>query len=260
MTGFGVARRLRLGWDGMSASTPPQSGRLVAVGVFEGAPQAQRAAQALAACGTDEDQIGLVDPGDLGGQGAGAANGATDLDGWLTDKGVPEGETRFYAQEVRSGRALLVVDATQDYDAVRDLILQHGGYDVQSRGAELARAEGAGVPGGTGARPVDVTGRWEDVASRYEMLWQQHYGTSDAEWEDMQPIYRYAWDVANRPDLRGRSWSEAEPQVRQEWEASQASTDWDGVSGPIRDVWEDVAAEAATFAEGGLDRNIPPTR
>jgi len=31
---------------------------------------------------------------------------------------------------------------------------------------------------------------------------------------------------------------------------------WDDVAGPIRDVWEDVAAEAATFAEGGRERNI----
>jgi hypothetical protein len=29
------------------------------------------------------------------------------------------------------------------------------------------------------------------------------------------------------------------------------------VAGPIRDVWEDVADEATTGAEGGADRRIP---
>jgi hypothetical protein len=226
------------------------SDRSVAVGVFEHASQAQQAATALAAAGTSQSQIGLLAPGETE---------AGPIDELLASKGVPEGERRFYAGEVDSGHALLVVDAAQNYSAVRELILEHGGYDVQSHGAELARAEGAGVPGGTGARPIDVTGRWEDVSSRYEMLWQQHYGTTDATWDQMQPVYRYAWYISNEPRLRGRPWSEVEQGVRQDWESSQGqgSMAWAEVEGPIRDVWEDVAAEAATFAEGGRDRNIP---
>ena len=69
---------------------------------------------------------------------------------------------------------------------------------------------------------------------------------------------RSTWDVANEPQLRGRTWSEAEQGVRREWESSIGLMAWDDVAGPIRDVWEDVAAEGATFAEGGRARNIPP--
>jgi hypothetical protein len=87
----------------------------------------------------------------------------------LRTMGVPDGQLRFYADEVRSGHPLLAVATRDNYAAVRDVILQHGGYDVQSRGAELVRAAGAGVPGGTGARPLAVTGNWEDATSRYEM-------------------------------------------------------------------------------------------
>src|SRR5207237_7601717 len=133
--------------------------------------------------------------------------------------------------EVASGHALLIVAPTQHDAAVRDLILQHSGYDVQSRGAELVRPAGAGVPGGTGPRPIDVTGKWEDVASRYETLWQQHYGTSDTTWEEIAPTYCFAWYVANDPHLRGRPWAEAERAVRAEWERTHGADSWNNVAG-----------------------------
>jgi len=128
---------------------------------------------------------------------------------------------------------------------------------LEARGEQLARPEGAGVPGGTGPAPVDVTTRWEDVSSRYETLWRQHYGTTDATWEQMEPVYQFAWSVANAPRMRGRPWSEAEASLRQEWAAAHESAAWDSAAGPIRDVWEDAAAEAANVAEGGRARNIP---
>jgi hypothetical protein len=250
----------------MTRSTPPQAGRTVAVGVFDRAAQARQAMQALVEGGAQQQVMELIVPGGASGESQTtsgdetsprvAVDGETDVGELLATRGVPEGERRFYAAELESGRALLVVDAAHNYPAVRQLILEHGGYDVQSRGADLARPEGAGVSGGTGPRPVDVTGDWAAVASRYEMLWQQHYGTSDATWDAMEPIYRYAWEVANQPRLRGRPWGEVESSVRQDWQSRRGSLAWDEVAGPIRDVWEDVAAEAARFAEGGRTRNL----
>src|SRR5438045_9618774 len=103
---------------------------------------------------------------------------------------------------------MLVVNADGRSDAVRQLVLQHGGYDVQSRGGDFIRGGGGGVPGGTGSRPVDVTMRWQDVGSRYEMLWQQHYGTTDATFHHLEPVYRFAWQLANDSRYRGRPWAE----------------------------------------------------
>ena len=260
----------------MNASTPPQAGRSVVVGLFEREPQARQAVQGVRGLGLDERQVGILAPGqasedtppgastDVSGVLAIAAAG-NDVARVLVEMGVPEGEARFYATEVGAGRTLVVVDADSQYGAVRDVVLRNGGYDVQSRGAELARAEGAGIPGGSGAAPIDLTRNWEDVASRYEMLWQQHYGTSDAMWEQMEPVYRFAWHTANAPDHRGRPWAEVETTIRQEWESSSrddggagsAQRPWSDVAGPIRDVWEDVADEATTGAEGGADRRIP---
>jgi hypothetical protein len=44
--------------------------------------------------------------------------------------------------------------------------------------------------------------------------------------------------------------------VRRAWQGSHDADAWDNVAGPIRDVWEDVAAEAGSIAEGGRARNI----
>jgi hypothetical protein len=271
----------------MNASRSPQAGRSVVVGLFEREPQARQAIQGVRGLGLQERQVGILAPGQAAdaspaatasaGGVAGASpdanripGAASDVSGLLAfaavgndvarvlvEMGVPEGEARFYASEAAAGRTLLVVDADSQYDAVRDVVLRNGGYDVQSRGAALARPSGAGVQGGSGAAPIDLTRNWDDVASRYEMLWGQHYGTSDATWDQVAPVYRFAWQMANDPRYRGRPWSEAEAAVRQEWESAAGQASWSDVAGPIRDVWEDVADEATTGAEGGADRRIP---
>jgi hypothetical protein len=252
---------------GVSSSTPPQAGRSVAVGLFESEAPARRALQALATRGVSQAEVGILVPGApmRGGQVPTAdvsgllmaANRAGDVTGVLVSMGVPEGEARFYANEVGAGHTLIVAEAGQHYAQIREALLQNGAYDVESRGETLARDDGAGLSGGTGPRPIDLTGDWTDVASRYEMLFAQHYGTTDLTWQQMEPVYQYAWQAANAPARRGRPWSEVADEVRRDWERSTPALAWDVAEGPIRDVWDDVAADASTGAEGGQDRRIP---
>lgn len=244
---------------------------IVVVGLFELEAQARQAADALRQLNVADQQLGILAPGqrlspsatpkaDVSGLLAVSASVAEsgDVSNVLISMGLPSGEARFYAEEARAGRTLLVVAADGNAESARDVVLQYGGYDVRSRGREMARAEGAGTPGGAGARPIDETGRWEDVRSRYEMLWQQHYGTTDQTWEQMEPIYRYAWDAANDPRQRGRRWSEVESALQRDWESlAPRPLSWSDALGPIRDVWEDVAEEATRGIEGGADRRIP---
>jgi hypothetical protein len=72
----------------------------------------------------------------------------------------------------------------------------------------------------------------------------------------MEPIYRYAWQAANEPRNRGRPWSEVEASLRETWQSTSPGMRWADAADPIRDVWEDVAEEASTGAEGGADRRI----
>ena len=244
----------------------------VVVGVFERERQAHEAVDAVRSLGLSDANLGLVssgqslstsDPGSAGLSSmltsAAARSDRADLESVLARMGVPEGEARFYAEQAAEGHSLVVVNADGRADEVRRLVLDHGGFDVQSRVAELIRGHGAGVSGGVGPRPIDVTDNWVDFRSRYEMLWQQHYGTTDATWEQMEPLYQYAWRLANDARYRGRPWSEVERSVRREWDASRfgQSMRWEDAAGPMRDVWEDVAEEAASGAEGGADRRIP---
>jgi hypothetical protein len=228
----------------VSQSLSPQAGRSVAVGLFPREAQARQAIEALRGQGISEQHVGVLS-NDTAGQ---------DLQAHLATLGVPDGESRYYADEVRSGQTLVVVRANGQYAEARELLLQHGAEDVQSRGADLARPEGAGDVLGAGPRPIDVTGRWEDVRSRYEMLFGQHYGSTDLTWQQMEPVYRWAWDAANEPRHRGKPWSDVESELQSAWRGSPA---WDNVAGAVRDVWEDVAEEATTGAEGGADRRIP---
>ncbi len=214
------------------------------MGVFQQESAAQQARDALRGEGVTDPQLSVVSP----------TLGAGDVQAQLSSMGVPDGESRFYADQVKAGQTLLIVNANGNYGHARDVLLQYGATDVESQGEDLARAEGAGSRGGAGARPIDVTGRWEDVRSRYEMLFGQHYGTTDTEWPDIEPVYRWAWQAANEPRYRGRPWSEVERTLATAWQGSPA---WDEVKGAVQDVWEDVAEEATTGAEGGQDRRIP---
>src|SRR5579872_6466382 len=149
----------------------------VVVGVFEAAPQAHAVVQAVRRLGLGIDVVAPGEELDATGllSRTSSLSDQHDLSSVLVSMGVPDGEARFYAHEADDGRTLLVVSANGRSDEVRKLVLEHGGYDVRSRGSELARASGAGVPGGTGAAPMDLTRNWVDVRSRYEMLWGQHY-------------------------------------------------------------------------------------
>jgi hypothetical protein len=248
----------------MTSSSSARTARSLVIGLFEREPQARQAVQAVCDQGVTRDQVSLLTPGERpGSEPSGllplalAAADQHDLSAALGTLGLPDGEARFYAHEASDGRTLVIIDADGQFDAIRELVLQYGGYDVRSRGRDLARPEGAGVAGGTGPRPVDVTGNWQDVRSRYEMLWQQHYGTTDATWDQVEPIYSYAWQAANESRNRGRPWSEVEATLREHWQSNAPlAISWSEAAGPVRDVWEDVAEEATQGAEGGADRRV----
>jgi hypothetical protein len=233
-------------WAGGSVNpiSPTQIERAVAVGVFDRDAQAQQAVKAVRGLGLGERQVSALRSGD------------GDLRSMLLTLGVPEGEVRFYADEAERGCSLVVVEAAGRYDEVRGLLQSLGAYDVQARGAELVRGDesnGTDTSGrGRSTPPRDLTTRWEDVRSRYEMLFGQHYGTRGS-WEQSEPLYRIAWGLANTPEYRGRTWDEVEPNLRQMWETERRSPPWEDAAGPLRDVFEDVADEARMGLEGGAD-------
>src|SRR5207248_3835353 len=140
------------------ASRAPRSNRNIVVALFNAESAARETTEAVGSLGVDHRQVGLLRPGQstaasdatTGEIGDALAEAASATDGKeiadvLVNIGVPDGEARFYAQEARDGRTLVVVNADGRADEVRRVMLEHGGYDVQSRGRELIRPRESGV-------------------------------------------------------------------------------------------------------------------
>jgi len=66
--------------------------------------------------------------------------------------------------------------------------------------------------------PAARTEHWDDVRARYRTRWEQRTAGRGGLWEEHEPGYRYGWEMANRQDFRGRSWTTAEPELRRKKE------------------------------------------
>jgi hypothetical protein len=80
--------------------------------------------------------------------------------------------------------------------------------------------------------------RWEDVEPGYRARWLERYGESEEQWERYEPRYRYAWLYRRRPEYAGRTWKDAEPELRRGWDEREHGTPWDRAAAAIREVWE----------------------
>jgi len=98
---------------------------------------------------------------------------------------------------------------------------------------EEARIDRQGSP--------DVSG-WDEAMPRYRQQWQQRSGASGQTWEADQPAYRYGYDMRRRPEYQNRSWTDVEPDVRQDWERRNPDKPWDRAREAIRETWEEKTA------------------
>jgi len=89
-----------------------------------------------------------------------------------------------------------------------------------------------GQPGGTH--------RWEDAMPAYRNGWQERHGQRGGRWEEQEPYYRYGWEMQNQPQYRGRAWSDAEHDVRRDWEATNRRPAWDQASQPLGEAWQTI--------------------
>ncbi len=104
--------------------------------------------------------------------------------------------------------------------------------------------------------------RWEEISSRYKALCEWRYGEAQAveHWKAYEPVYRYGWEMLNRPEFRGRTWDEAEQDLRHDWEARHPELSWDSACLVLRDVWDydsfqDLWSELGRTGANGPDTN-----
>jgi uncharacterized protein (TIGR02271 family) len=89
----------------------------------------------------------------------------------------------------------------------------------------------------SGAQAGTTTTTWEQAMPSYRQRWQQRYGTT-GRWEESEPAYRYGWELRQRPEYRGRTWSDVESQVQRDWTTRHPATPWDRARESVREAWE----------------------
>jgi hypothetical protein len=151
------------------------------------------------------------------------------ITGALTDDGVDRDTAAYYDERFKQGGYLLTVRANDmEYEKARMLLERHGG-DVRAGTAT------SGMPA-----TADTASGWDTAMPGYRSRWQARYGASDGRWEDFEPAYRFGHEMRMAPQFRGRTWSEAEPELRRDWEGRHHDMPWDKAGRAIREVWEDV--------------------
>jgi uncharacterized protein (TIGR02271 family) len=81
---------------------------------------------------------------------------------------------------------------------------------------------------------------WDTAMPTYRQRWQQRSGTTGGRWEDVEPGYRYGWEMRNRPEYRGRSWTDVESQFQRDWATRNPNTPWERARDSVRDAWENA--------------------
>lgn len=153
------------------------------------------------------------------GAGAGAAAGA------LTQMGLRDRTANAVASTLTgtAGRVLVSVSSPEP--------------DVRARARTLMRVQGAletHDPDDDASGTHFVTG-FVNVVPQMKRHLRDLEG-NEKHWKELEPRYRYGWQMANRPDFKDRGWDDAVADLRTDWERRHAEVPW---------------SEAAPFIERG---------
>eukprot|EP01034_Spumella_vulgaris_P031423 gene31424-38810_t len=72
----------------------------------------------------------------------------------------------------------------------------------------------------------------------YRSHWTSNYSAAGGSYDDYAPAYRYGSSMAGADSYRGRSWDEAEPELRRSWETQYPQSAWDKFKAAVRHGWE----------------------
>jgi len=103
--------------------------------------------------------------------------------------------------------------------------------DVEQLGASGATRT-AGMDGGMRTDMADTAMTSDD--SDYRTHWQNAYGQSGGRYEDYDAAYRYGSTMAGSGRFQNYQWTDAEPQLRSDWESNHPETAWDKVKDAVR--------------------------
>ena len=99
---------------------------------------------------------------------------------------------------------------------------------------------------------IDWKAAWETEDNYWEENFSSRpYALGPDYYDKFRPAYRYGFESAR--DSLGRSWDDAEPDLRSGWERYQEESGtpsaWDEIKAAVRDAWDRVASGRAADRE-----------
>lgn len=99
---------------------------------------------------------------------------------------------------------------------------------------------------------IDWKAAWETEDNYWEENFSSRpYVLGPDYYDRFRPAYRYGFESAR--DSLGRSWDDAEPDLRSGWqryqEESGTPSAWDEIKAAVRDAWDRVASGRAADSE-----------
>jgi uncharacterized protein (TIGR02271 family) len=109
-------------------------------------------------------------------------------------------------------------------------------------GAAVGGPVGAAVGAGIGAVSGSAAGAAIDYESHEPEFRTEFESSSHAashKWEDVSPAYRYGWEYYDRPEYRGKSWSQVHSDLKKSWTGGGKWADYEP---HVKSAWERRAA------------------
>jgi hypothetical protein len=216
--------------------------------------------------------------GGVVGAAAGAATGG--IVAALVNLNMTEDEAGYYAEGVRRGGTLVVVNVSSDemVDRAEDIMEDYDPVDIEERTrnwretgwmgydpeaepytrdelnreraryglSDYDRAEMADVD-----RIETVGGEmqserlWEnDEFETYEPYYRTHFNTyysgTGYDYDRYRPAYQYGYTLATRPEYRDRNWTDLEEEAHRDWEQRTHHGAWEDVKEAVREGWQRI--------------------
>ena len=170
-------------------------------------------------------------------------NNGQDIRGWpaYDAAGAEIGHVSDLVADTESEVVETVVLNTGSEYPARDVELSDGAVYVEGFPEESAEAE----PVVKVYDKAEIQERKPGSATgfdEYEPAFREHYettgGKKEQEYSHYHPAYRVGYDFGMLDDYRGKSWDEAESDIRRHYEETYGEGTWDEVKGAARHAFE----------------------
>ena len=83
-------------------------------------------------------------------------------------------------------------------------------------------------------------GAGSDYESDFRADWQRNYAGQGGDYSAYGPSYEFGYRYRSDPRFQGRSWSDAEPELRRQYEKDFPGSIWDKTKNAVRYGWEKI--------------------